>query len=654
MKKLYTLLLIITTSYCFGQSNKTPYNFGRITQSDYDLQVYAKDSTANAVFIYERGDTTFDQTYTSIIIRTKYYGKVKIFNKEGISHATIKIPIYRNSQRSEKVTDIRGITHNGVVQTSLSKAHIYTEELSQHWSEVKFTMPNIKENSIIEYEYTLESPFKFNFKGWEFQSTIPKIYSEFHALIPGNYSYNRRLSGYYKLSKNESGIKRGCFGISGGANRADCEELTYAMKDIPAFIEEDYMTSKDNFISKIKFELSQFKGFDGSIHKFSKTWKDVDKEFKGEKSIGRQLRKVDYMKKHLPPGLFEGGNDLEKAKEVYRTIKSHFTWNRKSRVFDEVFVKKAFDEKVGNSTEINISLVNALNAVGFDAELILVSTRGHGLPTKMYPVMTDFNYVIAKLNLDDKSYLLDATDKQMPFGMIPYRTLNGYGRVMNFKKGSYWHDIRPSQATQSRTFLNLKLDKEGNLTGLINTSNGGYLGLNKRKKYNAVNEEKYLDEVEEKNIDLTVLDYKNNNLANIEKSFSEVFKIEITSNENAKTLFISPFLLEKLSENPFKLSERNYPVDFGYGYLDTYTFQLEIPENYTIKSLPKDVGFKLPNNGGMYQLSVTKKGNKVSLLSRTKLSKSNFTPEEYPYLKEFFNQIVKTNKSLITLEKNNL
>ena len=209
--KYFILVIILCISFNGLSQEKSTYTFGRISQLEADLTVYERDSTANAVYLYEKGKTTFKQTHNSIIISTKYYAKIKIFNKEAFDIATIEIPIYNNKNSSEKVKDIKAITHNDMQKTYLSKDNIFTEKVSDKWSEVKFTMPNLKENSIIEYEYTFESPFMFNFEGWEFQAEIPKIKSEFHALIPGNYVYNRRLNGFQKLSVNESKIKKKMF-----------------------------------------------------------------------------------------------------------------------------------------------------------------------------------------------------------------------------------------------------------------------------------------------------------------------------------------------------------------------------------------------------------------------------------------------------------
>ena len=654
-KNLLILQLFILSSSLFCQE-KSPYKIGSISQADYELTVYEKDSTANAVFIYEHGKTTFHETDRRIVIRTKYYAKVKIFNKEGVKNATVRVPFYNNKQASEKVTKIRAITHNGLKKTGLHQNNIFTEKISEHWSEVKFTMPNIKDNSIIEYEYTLESPFKFTFKGWEFQDDIPKIYSEFYALIPGNYVYNRRLVGYQDLLKNISEIKKRCFSVSGVPGAADCEELTYAMKEVPAFIKEDYMTSRENYIASIKFELSEFHGFDGSKNKYTKSWKSIDKEFRADKDIGRQLKKVDYIKKKLPTHLIEGENNLAKAKKIYSYIQNYFTWNNKMRIFTEVRVKEAFENKVGNSSEINISLINALNAAGFDTEIMLMSTRNNGLPTKAHPIMSDFNYAIAKLNIGTESYLLDATNKEMPFGMLPFRILNGYGRVMNFKKGSYWHTINPKKNNLTNTTLNLKLNAKGNFQGAMHQSYNGYKAINKRKEIINLEEDDYLTKIEDAYVgdaDLVVNSYNNTNLDSIDKPLKELFDITIDSELNGKYLLISPFIADKTSSNPFKLKERTYPVDFGYPSTYQYILKLEIPEAYKVKELPKKAGFSLPNNGGTYIFNIEQKNNEVTLISRITLKRSFYLPQEYPYLKEFYNQIIKTQKSLITLEKIN-
>jgi len=652
MKKGLLILTILLSNYTFSQG-KEAYTFGKITAKENSLKIYTKDVTANAIFLFENGEIVFKDTPHRILISTKYYAKVKLFNKQAFDKATIEIPIFHNKETSEKVINIRGYTHNSYQKTVLNEKNIFTEKVNENWSIVKFTMPNIKEQSIIEYEYTLESPFKFNFTGWEFQDEIPKIYSRFHALIPGNYNYNRLLVGYEKLSFNEAKIKRNCFSIPGFSKAADCEELTYIMEEIPAFIEEKFMTSKKNYLSRMKFELFEFVDFEGVKHKYTKSWKNVDKEFRTEKNIGRQLRKIDYIKKRLPESLAKSTDNLTKAKNIYNFIKNHFTWNKKIRLFKDVNVKDAFDKKFGNSTEINIALINALNAANFDAEIVLISTRKNGLPTKLYPVITDFNYAIARIEIDGTEYVLDATNKLLPFGMLPFKTLNGYGRVMNFKKGSYWININPKKNNQTRITMNLEINKNGEFEGLMHNSYNGYKAIEKRNEVKITTEDKYLEGIEDINDKLIINSYKNSNLDSIDNPFSELFDIIIESEDNLNedVVILNPFINSKISSNPFQLEERTYPVDFGYPRVFQFTLKLSIPENYKISSLPENVGFKLPNGGGQYFFNIKEQNNKISMISRFKIDRSYFTSEEYAYLKEFYKQIIKTQNSLITLEK---
>lgn len=87
---------------------------------------------------------------------------------------------------------------------------------------------------------------------------------------------------------------------------------------------------------------------------------------------------------------------------------------------------------MGNLSEINHGLINALQAGDIDAKIFLSSTRENGFPTKLHPVMTDFNYLMAFVNIDGKEYLLDASEKNLPFNMVSYDALNSFWKSNGF------------------------------------------------------------------------------------------------------------------------------------------------------------------------------------------------------------------------------
>ncbi len=650
MKKIILFFFLTSNLVTFSQNNSTS-NFG-ITSKELNQKFYINDTTANALVLFESGIIKFKEVSNKIIISTKYYYKIKIYNSEGYKNASFSIPIYNNKRDFEKVIDIKGTTHNLSGVTSLEKNHIFEEKVNDNWTLVKFTLPNLTEGCIIEVAYTLETPFKFNLTGWKFQSDIPKLFSQYKATIPGNYVYNRKLRGYLKLKTNTSILKKKCFKVSGYRGYADCEEVLFEMENIPAFEAEDYMTDKDNFMAQIKFELSELKWFDGTVNKYTKTWGNVDKEFKKDKNIGSQLKKTSFFKDKLPPKFNSLTLEIEKAKSVYYYIQNHFKWNEKYSIFKNVKVKKAFEEKTGNVGEINISLINALKSVGLDAELVVLSTRDNGFATKLYPVISDFNYLIAKLNIDDTYYLLDATEKLLPFGLLPYRCLNGYGRVMNFEKDSYWIDIKPEQNNKTSLIAILELKENGTFIGKIRKYYSGYNAFFKREKIIPLKKDDLISEFESNFTDLEVINYEVINKENKEKSLIENFEFKIESLDDINTIYFNPFFDEKFSINPFKQQNRLYPVDFGYPRQFSTNFSLEIPDNFKIESFPKNKNISIENNGGNFNLITLKiQDFKITMKSNFNINKPIYFNMEYYLLKELFNQTINTQKTPIILKK---
>ena len=649
-KTLYIFFVFLTlTSY----SQEINYPFGEITFNDLNFKANQIDSTANAVVLYESGDSKFKIKDRYVIVETTFYFKIKIFNKEGFKHGTFSIPIYNNKSNSEKVINIKGITHNNNNRnkTNLSLNNVYTEQVNNNWKSVKFTMPNLKEESIIEVSYTVATPFKYNLTGWKFQSEIPKLISKYKALIPGNYSYNRRLSGYQKLDTNSSTIKKHCFSAPGYVGDANCEKVVYIMKNIPAFIEEDYMTSSKNFISSIKFELAETLWFDGTKKRFTTTWDAVDREFKSDKNIGVQLKKIKYFEDIVPSEIKNIPDSLDRAKAVYTFIQNHFTWNEKYGIFKNARVKEAFENKTGNVSEINISLINALKTVGLDAELVLISTRNNGAPTKLYPIISDFNYVLAKVNLGNKFYLLDATQKLNPFGLLPFKCLNSYGRAMDFENDSYWVDIIPTKNNKTSLYASLILNEDGTIEGQLRKVSTGYNALNKRIEYLSKNKDEIADQFENDFSNLIVKNYTLENETAINKPLIEVFDVKMEYDDASK-IYLTPFFGGAFKENPFKQEQRLYPVNFGYHRRYVLNFSIELPDNYKIESVPPSQIINLAAKGGNFNLKSRKHEDyKLTLYSNLTISKDIFQNNEYSSLKKLFQQTINIQKKPIVIKK---
>lgn len=653
MKKYLLAIFILSSLYVSGQD----FTEWKISQEEMDMKSYTKDSSANAVVLNEFGDariTDDDQQN----IRLKYHAKIKIFKSKGFSNGDVLIPIYYSDNNTfETVIGIEAVTFykdkEGMIQKqSFDASKVFKEKKNKHWTYVKFAMPNLQEGCVIEYKYTLLSPYHYSFRKWAFQSELPKVYSEYLVHIPGVYEYNVSLTGSQKLSKNEAVLEKECFSPGGGF-KADCSKITYRMDNIPAFMEEDNMTAPENYLSAINFELAMYSDYRGAKHKVTQDWKDVDYLLKKDENFGSQLKKKDLFKDQVVILTANKTDDLSKAKAIYDYIKGWYKWNNQEGKYSES-IKKAYESHTGSSGDINLSLAAALSSAGLNPETVILSTRSNGFVKKLYPTLDNFDYVVVKLDIDGKTYLLDATDPLLPFGLLPIRCINDQGRVMSFTKPSYWIDMVASQKRTKHYNADLILQDNGKFKGTITTYSMGYEALSQRKIIKGFNSiEEFVENLDEKMPKIKILKSEINNLDSLEKPLSEVYTIEMDAfdNLNKDKFYFNPFFMDRLTENPFKLAERSYPVDLGAMEDSRIVFTVTLPAKFSVITQPANVSLALPDGGGRFISSTLVDDNKFTFSEMKQLSKAIYSPEEYPALKELYNKIVQVQKTDFVFQK---
>lgn len=654
MKYFLLVYALLYSSILFGQD----FKFLDVTQEELNLKNVALDSNANAVVLREFGTAAIrlNESEGQLFIEFQYHVRIKILNKNGFEHANIIIPLYINGDRADNIESLTATTINytngEISYNELDKKKIFKEKKNKYVTLTKFTMPNLTEGSIIEYTYTMHSPRIFNFKSWEFQTDIPKMHSEYIAYIPALYNYNVVLVGGQKLTSQDAEISRECLRIQG--RPYDCSKMTYIMKDIPALVEEDFMTAPSNFRSAIRFELSDYITSTGIKKSITKEWKDVDYELMDDKSFGGQLKRKDIFTALLPEMLKGTTAPLSKSQAIYDYIKRNIKKNGFIGIYSENTIKKALETHSGNTADINLALIAALNAAGIDAEALLLSTRSNGVVNSLFPVITDFNYVVAKANIDGKSYLLDASDPLMPFGLLPFYCINGRGRAMPQKKPSYWYELKAGKKESTRYNLDAELGSDGKLKGVLTTYSIGYAAVNKRNKILAASSiDDFVEKLDESMPKISILKHEIKNLDSLENPLIESYHIEmqVFDNTDHESLFFSPFFIERITKNPFNLNERTYPVDLGTESEMRIFLSIKLPENYILADKPKDLSIGLADNGGRYLCSTTLEDRLLNFSQLLQFNKPIYHPEEYLSLKELYSRIIQSQKTDVILRK---
>jgi len=377
MKIIYTLILVAITHLGVAQKTQTAV-VGFPSAADLSLKTYDKNPNAAAVVLHHRGFIDYKFEDGTVFLYREVHKKIKVFKVKEFTEDAVSIPLYNQDKEAEELITLTAFTHNGYEKTEIKDVNIFTEKADESTTLKKFVFPNIQDGSILEYHYKVKSPFIFSLDKWYFQNSLPTLYSEFKTEIFSNLHFRKKIVGSEYIDHSETSIKKDCFTVSGGA-KVDCEIVVNTMIDLPPFIEQKYMLSMKNYILKIDYELESYREFYGSRRSFTKTWEAFDHSVKKEDWYVRELENFSFFKRKIPKELYTQGTDLEKAKALYSYFREHFTWNEFIGL-NPSDVKRAFKEKVGSQSQINLSLYNGLKIAGLNPILVFSSSNNNAIP----------------------------------------------------------------------------------------------------------------------------------------------------------------------------------------------------------------------------------------------------------------------------------
>src|ERR1700730_10950125 len=228
-KRLLSLLLsLFLLHYGLIAQEKADIKFGQITASDFDLSKHKFDSGASAIVIADIGNTSFEgNTKGFFSLLFKRVKRIKILNRNGFDAAESEIMVYNAGGNEERLNDLKAFTYNlengQVVQTKLDDKSIFTDKIDKYHSLKKFTMPAVKEGSMIEIAYTIKSDFYNHLRPWNFQGAYPCLWSEYEVSIPQFFNYVLLNKGEQSYFIKTTGSKDASYTVrvSGGTEQDD-------------------------------------------------------------------------------------------------------------------------------------------------------------------------------------------------------------------------------------------------------------------------------------------------------------------------------------------------------------------------------------------------------------------------------------------------
>lgn len=614
MKSLF-LYVTCCLLICFGQavSAKTPIKFGKPDLEDLKMTVYDLDSTAEAVVLCSYG--YFDAKQFKFI---ETY-RIKILTKSGTSWGT---KVFKSVGSD---VSVRGITFNmegdEVVESKLKNESILKKRLVNSLYTVSVALPNVKEGSVIDLEVASSGlPSE-----WRFQDLIPVRYSELTIEDSPYIDYQSNFFGYIPFDFTTKGH--------------------WEISNIPAFKKEPFMDSYTNYINKVEIDLRSVH-IPGVLYEdYASNWEEVGKTLVESDYFGGVLKgSSGYLKDYAEEIAAACSTDEEKIKMAFDKMKS-IKWNSESSVVTSTStLGSVFKDKLGNSADINLMLLNLLKRLDIKAYPIVLSTRDNGQLSYINPSLNKLNYIVCGVQVGENIQILDATEQKLPYGLLPTRVLNDHGRILYSEQITDWVKLNSGKKDAEKSFFQLTLNPDYSLEGKVTASYADYGAYNKRAELSSYNsDDDYIRHCEQEMPGLKIKSLEFRDKDDIDSKLVEVWDVTL----NNKVDVIDDMVMlnlgfdEEFKESPFKLDTRVYPVNYPYTFNKNNTVMIQLPEGFEVMELPESAVVRMPDNSASFILTYSKQGNMVVMNRKFDMNKQIFLQDEYPILKDFYAQIIK-------------
>jgi hypothetical protein len=633
LKNLYSLLLISFAISFKAAAQVSPY--GVVDTADLKMTTCSFEKGANAMVLFDVAKVGYRKYNNDIVMERRK--RIKIFNEKGASEANIRLEFWENGAY-ERFKDIEAVTinlvNNKIQKTFLDPKLIYTEKIDKHHKARVFTLPGVKAGSVIEVRYTWQTNAPLNYPDWQFQTLIPTRYSELHAGFYYLYDFNTIIKANQKFTIDT------VVNAEGSMSRAH----KWAMANINSFRLEPYMHSiednlqsiyfkpiKLNFWGAIATRLLNFQDFGGQLNL------SLDKEAEiiaNAKSLKTKNEKMAYL---------------------FNTVKHTVKWNEEDFCFSDKGIQKAWLNKRGNSTEINLILYHFLKSSGINPSLIVLGTRDNGEIEIDNPGFTRLNKTVVQVPIDSLTYyVLDASGKYNVFNETPYELLGLNMMTINpeTKESAIIH-LQNGTPSQEAVFVNAQIDATGRLTGNTQISSSDYKRIAKLFIYDKLGEKEYINSsVKGGNTKIDISIFKLQNMESdtlpLREDFN--FKLELPGADE-KYIYFSPNLFTGIGINPFINESRFSDIDFIY--LNNYIIngRYKLPKGYKIDALPKSITIVMPDNTISFKRIVGEMEGDIIVNYMIRFKKARYSKDEYPSLREFYKKMYEMLDEQIVLRK---
>ena len=650
-------VMLCLATVAWAQTLEPNLKWGKPTDAELNMTTYAPDPEAEAVVLCSQTVLRYDLSSGSFKLNTNTKKRIKILKEEGKDHANGGISYMFNGHRSgqcEILSKLKATAFNMVdgklVKTKMEGDMVNNEDVSKTMRLTKFTVPQVTVGTVIEVEYEIESDFFSHIDDWRAQEDIPVMYTSFDVTVPEYFDFSVDERGSYPLEKK---IEDTNMSISAGAGLGmlQCGGKRYQFfgRNLPALRQKKLLYAPQSYGERVSMELRAIMIPGRMTKHFASDWDDVDKQLLDDDDFGGRLGKNPLKTEMQEAGVAEIADPVERIMAIYRLLKDRVKWNDHYTLYAES-AGKVLKERSGSNASINFILINMLRDAGFEAYPAVMRSRDNGFLT-IRATVKEFNTFVVAVKVGDKLSYLDGSIEDGWLDVLPDNLLVDRARIVSKDKPAEWVDLRGVSESKSRSMVKGQLQADGTLQADIQTKYTGLEAASLRHDFRtATDSATFVSELaQELNCEIESLALTHHHGLGPEAERN----MHVTKQYDAAgdIIYLNPWVLNVMSENPLTEEERTLPIEFPYIYTENLASVITLPEGYVVEELPKSLMIKSEDGKLSCVIASTSDGSTLSSRCQMQVGRLFFTPKEYPFVKSFLDEVYKRLQDVIVIKK---
>ena len=622
--------------------------FGKVSDAEVSMAACEIDPEAAAMYIYDIGNISFSNRFEVV---HDVYVRIKIFKKEAVDMADVSVPYVSSNDITETVRGVEANTYNmedgKLVKTEMPKKNVFKEKVSDVLNLIKFSLPEVREGSVIEYKYSLSTSSLYRTPDLVIQHKYPVLHSRMEVGLPEFIGFNVRSQGRFPLNVNRD---IGATNFTVGNMKYNINKVIVNHDNVPALKSEPMIWCLEDYRAKLETEVSGIELHVGDVHiseQYSHSWADVNKALQ-ESKLGDCQKAKNPFKDEVKAITSQSIPEKDKIREILCLVRDKVKCEKDLGLIPDspsAVVKKG----KGDRADLNNLLSVALKDAGFQTEILFLNPRSLGRLSYFPTIQQIGTFVVGVKDTEGNLYCLDAGDPESDLNVMDPDFLVKNARIFG-RNDDGWLDMSSLAQNSESVMVLASLEENGDLKGnYMETLTNQYAYSFNDDYHSAESEDKFIEENIEKENKIEVSSASFDGVGTMNVNTKVNFTME--TDKNGDHIYINPTIIQFLGSNPFDRQQRTLPVEFDITGNTSMQVTLMLPEGFKVEESPSNIRVSACGGDVVFRYLAQVTGNTISARLTLSINRVFFDTEEYEDLRLLFGKIAEICNSKIVIKK---